>query len=259
MAAPALRDLQGAFFRAVTRGEAEEDLVAVVGATPALDAMARLGIYAGMYTARLEGVLAADFPRLAAALGHDAFAAAAHGYLDAHPSEHPSVRHVGRALAGWLAGPSAPADLPAWAADLAALEWARVEAFDVPDEVPLRLTDLAALAPEEWPALRLRPVVSLQRLVSAWPVDRLWAEPALAPAPGRTAVRVWRQDQVVYHCAIEPAEDEALARLVAGEPFASICEAFAEPEGAADAEAAAARAASHLVRWIEDGLVAGRR
>jgi hypothetical protein len=254
--APALRDLQAAFFRAVTRGEAEEELVTVVASTPALDAMARLGIYAGMYAARLEDVLRSDFPRLARALGHDAFAAVATGYLAAHPSEHPSVRQVGRRLAAWLAGPGAPPDLPPWAADLAALEWARTEAFDVPDETPVRLADLAAVAPEEWPGLRFRPVASLQRLASPWPVDRLWAAPEEPARPAPTRVRVWRQDHVVYHAPIEPAEDEALARLAAGEPFAGICEAFCEPGADGDDEAAAARAGSHLVRWIEDGLVA---
>ncbi|MCW5889128.1 MAG: putative DNA-binding domain-containing protein [bacterium] len=262
MPAPVLRDLQAGFFRAVTRGEAEPDLVAVVGATAALDAldaMDRLGIYAGMYVMRLEGVLAADFPRLAAALGHDPFAAVVRGYLAEHPSEHPSVRHVGRRLAAWLAGTTAPVDLPPWAADLAALEWARVEAFDVPDEVPIRLADLAVLPPGDWPGLRFRPVASLRRLASHWPVDRLWAEPEVMPAPHPTAVRVWRQDHVVYHCAVERAEDLALARLVAGEPFASVCEAFAEVGDDGDGEAAAARAGSHLVRWLEDGLIAGRR
>lgn len=249
MPAPALRDLQASFFRAVTRGEADEDLVAVVGATPDLDALARLGIYAGMYGARLEDVLASDFPRLSVALGRDAFAEVARGYLAAHPSEHPSVRHVGQRLAAWLAERS---DVPAWAADLAALEWARVEAFDVPDETPIRLADLAAVAPEAWPGLRFRPARSLQRIASPWPVDRLWADPTAAFPPAATRVRVWRQDHVVYHCPIEPAEDAALVRLVAGETFASICEVFAEDAP----DDAAARAGSHLARWIDDGLLA---
>lgn len=252
MPAPALRELQAAFFRAVTRGEAEEELVAVVAATPALDAMARLGIYAGMYTARLADVLAADCPRLAAALGHEAFAAVAAGYLAEHPSEHPSVRHVGRRLAAWLAGPGVPPGLPRWAADLAALEWARVEAFDAPDEAPVRLADLAAVPADDWAALRFRPVASLHRLAADWPVDRLWAAPTDVVDPAPTRLRVWRQEHVVYHCPIESAEDAALARLAAGEPFASICEAFADGDDAA----AAAAAGSHLVRWIEDGLVA---
>jgi hypothetical protein len=253
--APALRDLQASFFRAVTRGEAEEDLLAVVGATPALDALSRLGIYAGMYAMRLQDVLAADFPRLAAGLGHDAFAEIAAGYLADHPSEHPSVRHVGRRLAPWLAEAMRPG-VPAWASDLAALEWARAEAFDVPDEAPVRLADLAVVAPDDWPDLRFRPIASLQRLASPWPIDRLWAEPTLGLPAAPTRVRVWRQDLVVYHCAIEPAEDDALARLVAGETFASICEVFAAGDSDADPVDAPARAGSHLARWIDDGLVA---
>jgi len=47
-------------------------------------------------------VLREDFPRLSALLGPERFEELARDYLRSHPSEHPSVRHLGRAMAGFL-------------------------------------------------------------------------------------------------------------------------------------------------------------
>ena len=71
--------------------------------------------------------------------------------------------------------------------------------------------------------------------------------------PEPTAVRIWRQDHVVYHCAVDAPEREALRRLMAGEPFGDICDAFADLDG----DDAGAAAGAVLLRWVEDGLIAG--
>ncbi len=82
--------------------------------------------------------------------------------------------------------------------------------------------------------------------MTAWPVHRLWAD-AAALVPARTALRIWREGFFVYQTAMDPAEEAALDRLVAGEPFAAVCEGFDAP----------AEAAALLLRWIEDGIIAG--
>lgn len=251
MSAPALRELQQLFFRALG-GDVAPVLRDVVRSTDGLGADRRLGIYADMYVWRLRDVLADDFEKTAAVLGDDAFTAAAREYVAAHPSEHPSVRHVGRRFADHLRT-HPPAAAPPWTADLAALEWARGEVFDAPDAVAIRPSDLAIVAPEDWAGLRFTTVPALVVVESGWPVHRAWetADADLEPAP--TAIRVWRQDVVVYHCAVDPSEYEALRRLLAGASFGSICDAFAD----LDAEAAGAAAGALLLRWIEDGLIAG--
>jgi hypothetical protein len=222
--------------------------------TPPLAARDRLGIYAGMYIARLVEALEEDFPRVAAILGTERFGALARGYLARHPSAHPSIRHVGRAFAEFAAA-NPPPGAPPWLGDLARLEWARLDVFDAPDARALTLADLRAVAPEAWGDLRFRPVPAFAILRLDWPADRAWAAepgdvPALAPEP--TALRLWRDGFVVFHAPLDAREDAALAALVAGEPFAAICERFAE----LPPEEAAATAGALLVGWVEDGILA---
>jgi hypothetical protein len=173
-------------------------------------------------------------------------------YLARHPSEHPSVRHLGRHLAAFVAThPTATAS--PWLADLARLERARVDAFDAPDAVPVRATDLAAVAPDAWADLRFEPIAALDVLRTRWPVHEAWAGPGRAPTARDTVLRVWRQDFAVFHAAIDPVDDAAFAALRDGAPFGAVCEIVADH---VPAEAAAAEAGALLARWIENGLVA---
>lgn len=249
MAAPALRELQALFWRAL-EGSVEPALASAVISTPPLAGSDRIGIYAGMYFWRLRDVLGEDFEKTAAVLG-DGFAEVVRGYLLAHPSTHPSVRHLGRHFAGFLAS-TLPPDAPRWLPDLARLEWARVDVFDAPDAEVLTRHDLQALDPADWPGRPLRPVPALQVLESAWPLDRVWRDGG-DPPPSPTALRVWRQDGAVYHCAMDATEHGALAKLLAGASFAEICEAFEH----LDPANAPAEAGALLARWIDDGLIAG--
>ena len=261
MPAPALRDLQSAFWRHLAAAPGDEPgrpvapaLGALLIGTEELPAADRLAIYERMYFWRLLDVLREDHPRTAAVLGGEAFRALAQAYLARYPSEDPSVAHVGRALAPFLAE-SLPPGVPPWTADLARLEWARREVFDAADAPVAGLEALRALPPERWAATRFALVPALTRLVVGWPVQRAWgAAPGDGPItlPGeRTALRVWRSGFAVYHAPMGPREEAALARVVAGEPFAAVCEAFADlPD-----EQAATEAAGLLVGWVEDGIV----
>jgi hypothetical protein len=266
---PRLRELQLRFAAALLDAPAEAPLAAV---DPALLALVddrgglgpaeRLEIYADMYRTRLVDVLAEDFPRVRALLGEPGFRALACRYLARHPSTRPSVRHVGGRFAGFVA---VQAGTPPFLADLARLEWARVEVFDAPDAEPLRLADLEPLPASEWPALRLRLVPACRVVESAWPVQRIW-EAAVAPAEGEapgdagardwrpeaTTIRVWREGWSVSHAAMGLTEARALRAVQEGLPFAGVCAAL---EGD-DPDAAAREAGGLLLRWLEDQLLA---
>ena len=261
MTQPSLRELQEAFWRHLTLAPGASEgrriapgLLAAVHATPALGARERLGIYEDMYVARLVEALGEDFPRVAAFLGPARFAARARAYLARHPSEHPSIRHVGRGFADYIAAD--PGDAPPWLADLARLEWARLAVFDAADAPALTLADLRTVPPDDWGALRLRSVPAFAVLHLAWPAEQAWAAepgtppPALDPAP--TTLRLWRDGFTVYHLPVDEQEATALAALVAGEPFAALCERLVH----LGPEAAAVEAGTLLVSWIEDGIVA---
>jgi hypothetical protein len=250
MSAPALRDVQASFWRSLHTGEADQALVRVVLPSASLEPAARVDVYQQMYFWRLYEVLREDFPKTHEALGED-FEALVRGYLVRHPSEHPSVRHLGARLADFLETDSAGRERP-WLADLARLERARVDAFDAPDAVPIRASDLAAVPPEAWADLRFEMIPALDVLRSRWPIHDVWAAPLDSPAEHRAVLRIWRQDFTVFHAALDEVEDAAFTAARRGEPFGVVCEVVAEH---VDPESAATEAGALLVRWIEDGLV----
>ena len=140
-----------------------------------LPASERLDIYANMYFFRLLDCLREDFPRLAAALGEDRFHNLATDYLLAHPSEHPSLRYLGRRLPEFLAGHALAMD-SACLADLARLEWTRADLFDAADARTLTRDDLARPAQESAGDLPLRAVPAFRLLRLDHDAPRLWRE-----------------------------------------------------------------------------------
>lgn len=246
MAPPSLRELQRAFWRSIARepGAApvpDRVLLETVPPTPTLAPAERVHIYTGMYLWRIVDALREDFPKLASVVGADGFADLVRDYVAVHPSTEPSIRHLGRALPDFLA-----AREPAYLTDLARLEWTRLEVFDAPDATPLTAADLRRVGAEDWPGLRFALVPACARLVTRWPVHQLWADGEARLAPARTALRVWREGFLVYHTAMDAAEEAALDRLAAGESFAAVCESFDDP----------AEAGALLLRWVEDGIIA---
>jgi hypothetical protein len=157
-----------------------------------------------------------DYPKVAVVLG-DRFAPTVRGYIGRHPSDHPSLRHFGRHFPEFL-GAGGLSDAPPWLADLARLEWARIEAFDAADGPTLSFDDVQRLPDEAWPDLRLTLVPSFRS-----------------------------------RCA--PPEARAIARLDAVEPFSAICEAFADAS-CPGIDDAAERAFGALRQWLADGWVA---
>lgn len=214
----------------------------------------RLRIYADAYRLRLLDVLGQDFPATKALLGDDAFDALAVAYLRAHPSTQPSVRHFGHAFAGWLA---AHRDAPRLLHQLTRFEWAQGECFDAADAPLLGIDHVAALPADAWPTLRLRlhPCVRLLALdCNAPQLAEAQARGAKLPALRRRPPAhwlLWRSDGDVHWRRLDADEGLALRAVVAGEPFARLCERLEPSQGDG-----AARAASLLKRWLADGLLA---
>jgi len=214
------------------------------------DRKTRIRVYSDAYYLRLRDVLREDFPRVAALLGPERFEDAASGYLEVFPSKQPSVRHLGRALAEFLRRRE---DIPKCLADLAQLEWARVEVFDAPDAESATINDFVSVPPDAWPTLRFSTIPALQTLRAQYPVHQLWSgDESLDVAAANTSIRVWRaNDCRVFHAPMDERESAALRRMISGEPFAAICETFADLPAAEAAEEATAL----LARWIEDGII----
>lgn len=259
----ALRDLQTRFFRSIASAPGpsaptafDPALLRLLDGGSQREPSDRLEIYAQMYWARLHDVLREDFPRVAAMLGAERFGAVVRAYLARHPSTHPSVRHVGGRFAEFLAeGPGTEA-FP-FSVDLARLEWARLAVFDAPDVPALRVDDLRAVAPGDWPRLTFRLVPAVRLLHSAWPVHELWAageeRPLEAVRPAETHLRVWRDGFMVYQASMDACERRAFESVAAGEPFAAMCAALESLRGP---EEAAREAAQLVLCWVQDGILA---
>jgi hypothetical protein len=262
-ARPALASVQAALLSRITGqrlGAPACEPTSLVDGDARASTEDRLAVYSFMYGARLVEALESQFPRLGRLLGVGAFADLTTEYVAAHPSRHPSLRELGRALPGWLATqrPNERA-----LAALAALEWARADVYDLADQPAMTLEAPRAFPPERFGELPLKLIAAHRFVEVALATEALWdglaptatAAPTTLPAsldgPGATLL-VWRQEIAVYHRAVDPEERAALALVSTGSRFGVICEALSAKHGD---EAAAARAFAWLSTWIADGLL----
>jgi hypothetical protein len=268
MAVP-LKQLQRLLYRLITaasgvgEGLASErrmpagGLDSIVRGDDRLSAEDRVDIYANMYFYRLLDVLKEDFPATLRVLGDDNFHNLATGYLLEYPPTEPSVMYCGRYLPAFLHGHHLR-ERAAYIADLAALERALVEVFHGPDAAVLEADRLRAIAPEKWPALKMRthPAVQILKLeyrvaelLRAVEEGREW-KPAGA---GANQVIAWRRDARVFYRELEKAEARALQGARSGVRFAEICDLVAaDRDGTRDPVAELNRL---LARWLSDGIL----
>ncbi|PNS09695.1 DNA-binding domain-containing protein [Solilutibacter silvestris] len=215
----------------------------------------RLRIYADAYRLRLIDVLANDFPVLHALVGEEMFDTLAEGYLRAHPSRQPSVRHFGSGFPAWIHHHEHPAT---WSA-LAQFEWMQGEVFDAVDAPVLGFDDLATLTPDAWPALRLRlqPAMRVVEVAAGIPamIEAHHAGEPLLAAVGDVPTRwlLWRHDFRVHWRRLDDDEAALLALANDGATFAELCARLATSLPEADA---ALRAIGLIKRWIADDLIA---
>jgi hypothetical protein len=208
-----LRDDQLWFARAVVASEDAGEASHRLTPGPKLDASDRLDIYRRGYRARLLECLADDYPVLEHALGADAFEALCDEYVTRFPSQSPSLNAFGRHMPGFCQG---------FAADLAALEWAIVEAIHAPSAVPLAAAELAAIPGEMWPRMRLQKAPSLQVVRAAHPANEYFQAVRdggnpVRPGPSPSATAVYRKDLTVWRQRLTPVMADVLAAVVRGE------------------------------------------
>jgi len=245
-----------ALFHELVTGEADPDderLERVFRGSGELATYERIGIYRGMYRARLVDALRETFPNLVRFLRDDHFTDLGEAYLRRHPSEHHDIGRFGRRLAAFLLRHPDPArpDL----ADLAALEWARNEVFFAAESAAAAPETLAALPPESAGAARLEMAPSLRVLSLAHDALALWrrlegGEPPFPPIPGPSAAAVWRRGFEVFHCSLPLHEAAGLKAALRGASLAEVCSHFANrPDPSAEAHGA-------LAGWFAEHWVA---
>jgi len=202
----ALRDLQSAF-AAHLAGEDQPALVAEVR-----PAAARLRIHRHHVFATLTAALAATFPTVHALVGAAFFRDLAGAFIGRSLPRQPVLAEYGADFPGFIGRHDAARELP-YLVDVARLDWALNLAFHLPAGGRLAAADLAAVARDKLPALRLALAPGTALISSPYPLDRIWA----ASQPDAPADPVDLDGGGADLLVLRRPDDAAFVTLSAGE------------------------------------------
>ncbi len=187
-----------------------------------LTPLERLGIYRGMYLARLEEALAGDYPAVQHFLGEAAFSELVARYVDQYPSRSYTLNRLGDHFPAFVATQT---DLPKheFVCELARLELAVTEVFDAEDTPVLTAAEISAIPPDAWENARLKPVSALRLLTFQYPVSAyLGAVDEENSVPRIRQKENWlviyRNDCSLYRDGLSRPAFDLLSGLVAGVP-----------------------------------------
>jgi len=170
---PSLPELQTAFARAMIERAEDAGIAEWIVSGRGLDAQARIAVYRNNVLSNYRAALREVYPVVLALTGQSFFHRAADTYVSRYPSRSGDLNDFGGEFGDFLAEWEPAAQL-AYLPDVARLEWAVecvLHAMEIP---PLDLSTLAAVLPEELPALRfgLHPAARIIR--SPYPILRIW-------------------------------------------------------------------------------------
>lgn len=265
----AMRTPGGSAAVARERPELDRSLAALIADTESFPRGDRIDVYAQSSIWRLRGALAEIFPTLLWLLGEEDFDRLAARVIAAAPSEDPDLGRFGAGLPPVLRTTAWAAGDP-WLVDLASCEWTMAELLDAADPPGPALTPTALeeSPPEAWPSLRLAPIPALRVLGGSVDLGPLWAcrerdEPAREGWAAARAARasgvlagsiLWRRGFEVFRRSVSEAEAVVLRALCGGAPLAGALDAGL----AAEPKLEPTRVVGWVLRWLRDGLFAGR-
>jgi len=171
---PRLADIQDAMRTAVLGDDAGAEALSQWIDGAGLNAVQRVAIHRNNTTVSLIEALEASFPVVRALVGDAFFTQTARVFVRQKPPTNPVLTAYGDGFADFLAGYQPAAGLP-YLPDVARLEWGRLSAQHAADARPVSHQALNAVAPHLFPLARCGVHPSFRFVVSAWPVDRIWA------------------------------------------------------------------------------------
>lgn len=232
--------------------------------TPAFSRQDRLAIYHNAYRLRLIDALSTDFPALKYYVGEDWFEKLTTQFIQACPSNHPSLRWLGEKLPGYLRERSEWRDKNSLI-ELAEFEWAQITAFDAADTTPITIDDIRSLPPERWMTLQLEfhPSLQLLNFFSNAPEKWSFAIKNEMQAKNDTTIEtktnaeiqawlIWREDLQVVYRPLEKPEAWALNAFLNSRNFSDVCEGLCEW---LDEEKVPLQTAQYLQQWTQGGLI----
>ncbi len=235
-----------------------------VSASGRADPDTQLSIYSHAYRARLQEVLANDFPAVLMAIGEDRFDQLADDYIDEHPSHYFSLRDFGQHFPDFLSKlkekHESYRDMH-WLYELAIFEWTLGQAFDAADASVLTEQEMAAVSPDAWAELRFVIHPSVCRINFEWNIPEMWQSltddeptPVTAVHDDASPWLVWREQLVTRFRSMQTDEQLALDILREGGDFNDMCEALVT---LMNEEEVPLHAAGLLKGWIAQGIISG--
>ena len=192
----------------------------------------QINIYRQQFWLRHTNTLIDDFPGVSRILGQKEWERVVESYLSEEGYRFFALRHVGSLLAQHLE------NMPnlrhgALLVDMARLEWAYEQAFDVPNDPTLSPEKLASLPAEAWPLARIQLSHSLHLLKVRYPVARLRRElkkgdfafdreQGLPEEPQNLVV--YRRENALWDKAISTPAFLLLEQFQRGTPLVPACE-----------------------------------
>jgi hypothetical protein len=260
VSAQSLRDAQRWFLSAISHGESLEEGVAVaarettggaldahVTPGPRMSSRDRLAIYHHAYRARLVECLADDYGALRFALEEEPFEKLAHEYIAEIPSRSFSLNFYGKRMPEFVR--SRTEEWARFGADLAALEWAIVEAIHAPDPSAQLAEKLRALAPEDWESVRFSPSPTLTIVRSDFPVNDFFQafrdeQSPKIPSEEKSATAVYRKGMSIWRRALSQPMEKLLSSILSGEALG---------EALSKADATEDEVSAWFGEWMSDG------
>jgi hypothetical protein len=225
---------------------------------PRMTAAERIDIYRRGYRARLIECLADDYPTVRHALGSDSFERLCRAYIARYPSDGPNLNPFGRRMASFVRD-EGPPPLRAFAADLASLEWAIVEAIHARSVPPLTLQALRDVPTDAWSEVRLAANPTVRLLRFDYPVNAYFGacrdrEDPPTPAPSPAATVVYRSGPTIWRADLTAPMFQVLSGLVAGERLADALARAARSLADLPESEASERVRAWFAEWVGNGM-----
>jgi hypothetical protein len=231
-----------------------EEIASVILPSKTLSAVERIGVYQGMYLARMTEALGNDFPAVAHFLGDEAFSDLVARYVAAHPSRSYTLNRLGDHFPAFVRA-SRGIRRKAFVADLARLELLVTEVFDAPESPVWPAEEIARVPEEAWPNAVLVPSAALRVAEFAYPVNAYLQSVKVEnhdhPATDRKAtwMAVYRKSYEVWRLDLSRPAHAFLAALVQGRPFGrAVAQASRGLQGSAG---------DRIFRWLRDWVAEG--
>lgn len=251
-----LTALQTYFQKYLMKASIEDILPSIQ--SDALPAETRLKVYFDAYRLRLLDILQTDFSKTYTLLGEADFQLAFERYLEQYPSTHFSVRYFGRHFSQFLREHPAYQGYPVLS-EMAAFEYALMDAIDAEDAEVATPQHLAQIPPEQWGDIQLIFHPSMRQIACLWNTPSLWkaiddeaAPQAPRKNPEAIAWLIWRKEIRNLFQSLDPMQAELLLGFQQEKTFSDILEQLSDR---IESDTLPLFAVQNMQHWLDSGLV----